>query len=248
MKNIAVWFSCGAASAVAAKLTLEKYGKSHNVRVLNNPIAEEDSDNTRFLEDVQKWLGVTIEKVVNPNYPSQSCVDVWGSERFMSSPWGAVCTRLLKKKARELWENNNPVDYHVLGFTAEEKTRSDNFALTERPNILPVLIDAGMTKQMCLDSLLSAGVQPPRMYSLGFPNANCVGCVKASSPTYWNHVRKVFPEVFEERAKQSRELGARLVTVKGKRIFLDELSPTAKGHPLKSLKISCGLFCEEGVI
>ena len=30
-KNIAVWFSCGAASAVAAKITIDKYSKSNNV-------------------------------------------------------------------------------------------------------------------------------------------------------------------------------------------------------------------------
>lgn len=56
---IAVWFSCGAASAVAAKLTLERYGNLCDVRVVNNPVAEEDEDNRRFLADVQDWLGVT---------------------------------------------------------------------------------------------------------------------------------------------------------------------------------------------
>ena len=34
---IAVWFSCGAASAVAAKLTIERYGATHDIRVVNNP-------------------------------------------------------------------------------------------------------------------------------------------------------------------------------------------------------------------
>lgn len=51
---IAVWFSCGAASAVAAKLTIERYGATHNIRVVNNPVAEEDSDNQRFSADVQR--------------------------------------------------------------------------------------------------------------------------------------------------------------------------------------------------
>ena len=30
-KEITGWFSCGAASAVAAKITLEKYGKDNNI-------------------------------------------------------------------------------------------------------------------------------------------------------------------------------------------------------------------------
>ena len=58
MKTIVVWFSCGAASAVAAKRTIEKYGHIYNVRVVNNPVAEEHPDNKRFLKDIEKWLGV----------------------------------------------------------------------------------------------------------------------------------------------------------------------------------------------
>jgi hypothetical protein len=83
------------------------------------------------------------------------------------------------------------------------------------------------------------------MYREGFPNNNCIGCVKATSPTYWNHVRKLYPDIFLDRAKLSRELGVRLARVKGKRIFLDELKPTDKGRALKSLNFDCGLFCEE---
>ena len=54
---IAVWFSCGAASAVAAKKTLERYSTYCTVRVINNPVKEEHEDNQRFLRDVEKWLG-----------------------------------------------------------------------------------------------------------------------------------------------------------------------------------------------
>lgn len=45
---IAVWFSCGAASAVAAKRTIERYGSIATIRVVNNPVEEEDADNRRF--------------------------------------------------------------------------------------------------------------------------------------------------------------------------------------------------------
>ena len=41
--KIAVWFSCGAASAVALKLTVEKYGLD-NVYAVNNPVIEEHDD------------------------------------------------------------------------------------------------------------------------------------------------------------------------------------------------------------
>jgi hypothetical protein len=239
---IAVWFSCGAASAVAAKLTIEKYP---DVRVVNNPVIEEDEDNERFLSDVETWLGVKIERATNSKYPSCSARDVWQDRRFMSGPLGAPCTIELKKRARQEWERINNPDWHVLGFTIDERHRFDRFVLSERDNVLPVLIDAGLTKQDCLNIISAAGIKPPRIYRKGFPNANCIGCVKATSPTYWSLVRKEYPEIYADRAAQSRELGVRLVRYKNKRMFLDELPEGATGRPLKNMQIDCGIFCEE---
>ena len=244
-KSITVWFSCGAASATAAHLTLQKYGKLNRVRIVNNPVLEEHSDNIRFLKDIEKFLGVKIETCVNPKYPRNSAFDVWEKRRYMSGVAGAPCTLELKKNARVLWEKNNHSDYIVLGFTLEEITRSKRFALTEKNNIIPVLIDEGYTKQDCFDFIKSTGIDPPVIYKLGFPNANCIGCVKATSPTYWNLVREKFPNVFAKRASQSREIGARLVRVKGKRVFLDKLKITDKGRSLKNYNFECGIFCEE---
>lgn len=38
----------------------------------------------------------------------------------------------------------------------------------------------------------------------------------------------------------------KLVRYSGKRIFLEELDPTAKGNRMKNLDFECGIFCEEG--
>lgn len=242
---IAVWFSCGAASAVAAYETLRRYGDTHQVRIVNNPVAEEDPDNLRFRDDVAAWLGIDIEIALNREFPNASAVEVWDRRSFMSGPIGAPCTVQLKKVARQQWEAvNNPV-FHVLGFTADEKPRHDRFVMTERDNVLPVLIEAGITKGDCYRILKEVGIRLPRIYDMGYPNANCIGCVKATSPTYWNHVRKMHPVQFEERSEQSRRLGARLVRYKGERVFLDELPPDAKGRPMKTMQVECGIFCEE---
>lgn len=244
-ETIAVWFSCGAASAVAAKKTVERYRDFANVRVINNPIKEEHPDNRRFLKDVESWIGVPIEIAVNSKYPSSSCKEVWEKRNFMSGVSGAPCTFELKKMARRQWESENVADWHVLGFTAEEKKRSENFINFERKNLLPILISENITKSQCFDIIKEANIDLPQIYKLGYPNANCIGCVKATSPTYWNHVRKVHPDIFDDRARQSRCIGAKLVRVNGKRIFLDELSPSAKGNPMKNMNFECGIFCEE---
>lgn len=243
METIAVWFSCGAASAVAAKLTIEQYGDTCNVRVLNNPVIEEDPDNLRFMLDVQEWLGVTIEIVTNHKYPTCSAVDVWEKRQYMSGNAGAPCTLELKKMARQQFEMDNDIDWHVLGFTAEEAGRFCKFQERERRNTLPVLIEHGLSKADCYLYLQEAEIAPPAIYAMGYPNANCIGCVKATSPTYWNHVRKMHPEVFKQRAEQSRRIGANLVRYKGDRIFLDELPPDAVGRPMKNLDFECGIFC-----
>ena len=247
--KIAVWFSCGAASAVAAKKTLELYGKDNEIRIINNPIEEEHPDNRRFLKDVEAWLGQTIEIAVNPKYPNSSCKEVWAEYRQMYNKYNwSPCTYYLKKWARLNWELDNHADYLVLGFTYDEKKRAERFKIGERDNLLPVLVDEKIDKIQCFEILTQAKIKLPEMYSLGYPNANCIGCVKASSPTYWNLVRETHPDIFDERAKQSRELGAKLVRVNNERIFLDELDPKAKGRPLKNTLVECGIFCEEGIV
>lgn len=253
--TIVVWFSCGAASAVATWLTLRCYGHRCDVRVVNNYIKQEDADNRRFLADVEQWLGVSIEQAKSSKYPAGDCVEVWDDRKYISGTKGAPCTTWLKKKARDEWEGRNLPDQHwtigsgcwlVMGFTADEEARHNKFVKTERPNLLSILIEAGLTKQDCFQLVTNRGIELPLMYRLGYPNANCIGCVKATSPTYWNHVRKVHPQEFAERAEQSRRIGCKLTRHQGKRLFLDELPADAVGRPMKSLKMpECTIFCEE---
>ena len=241
-ETIAVWFSCGAASAVAAKKTIEKYGDTHNVIVVNNPVVNEDSDNIRFLKDIEKWIGQEIIFAINPAYPTCDITDVFEKRKYVAGVAGAPCTKFLKKEARYHFEKTNDIDWHVLGFTYDEKKRAENFMKFERDNLIPILIDQKLTKGNCFDILLDANIKLPNIYSLGFPNENCIGCVKSQSPTYWNLVREKFPDIFNQRAEQSRRLGAKLVRLKGNRIFLDELNPTDKGGKIKSWE--CGIFCD----
>lgn len=241
-KTIAVWFSCGVASAVAAKLTIEKYGNTNKILIVNNPVVNEHYDNQRFLNDIEKWLNVKIIKAINSKFPSADIVDVFDKIKYISGVAGASCTKHLKKEARYQFEKENNIDYHVIGFTYDEIERHNRFIKFERNNVLPVLIDAKLTKGRCFEIIQEANIKLPEIYNLGFPNANCIGCVKSQSPTYWNLVRKKFPDIFLQRAEQSRRLNVRLIKYKGERIFLDELPVNAKGGELKNYE--CGIFCD----
>jgi len=240
-KTIAVWFSCGAASAVAAKQTIDDYGRNNKILVVNNPIREEHEDNRRFLMDCQEFLQHEIIEATNKDFPNASIVEVFDKRKYMSGIGGAPCTMLLKKEARYQFELTHEIDFHVLGFTIDEWKRQKDFMHQERSNSLPVLCNSLTTKEDCFKILMKAGIRLPAIYAMLFPNANCIGCVKSSSPTYWNLVRICFPEIFQQRAEQSRRIGCKLVILKGKRIFLDELKPTDKGGKIKSW--DCGIFC-----
>lgn len=108
-ETIAVWFSCGAASAVAAKKTIEKYGLTHNILIVNSPVKEEHPDNLRFKADIEKWLGYPIIEAKSVEFPSASIIDVFDKRKYISGVAGAPCTKFLKKQARYEFEAKNKI-------------------------------------------------------------------------------------------------------------------------------------------
>ena len=235
--RVVAWFSCGVASACAAKLAIDKYGKG-NVRVVYCDVfSSEHPSNAVFIHRVEAWLGVCTAQIRSKVYASVD--EVFEKTRYMSGLAGARCTTEMKKIPR--FKFQRPDDIHVFGYTSEEQGRVERFeANNPELKVDWLLRDAEMTKADCKRMVRKAGIELPMMYQLGYKNNNCIGCVKATSPGYWNKIRHDFPETFERRAKQSREIGCRLARYKGKRIFLDELPEEAQGE-LEDL--SCGPEC-----
>lgn len=237
-ERVIAWFSCGAASAVAAKFAVDKYPSNTEI-VYCNTLASEDADNARFLRDVSGWAGREIKVISSTKYTDID--DVFERERFMSGPHGARCTVEMKKAPRFAYQH--PDDLHIFGYTADEPKRFNDFAQRNPElNLEWILRDNFIRKTDCYRILQEAGIQLPHMYSLGFEHNNCIGCVKATSPAYWQRTARHYPETFIRRARQSRDIGARLVRVSNERVFLDELdlSATYQGG---DGDIECGPFC-----
>lgn len=242
--RIIIWFSCGAASAVAADETLKLFPSREVLIVCCDTRPSEHPDNYRFSADVEKWLGRKIIYIRNSDY--EYVDDVFERRRYMSGVKGARCTQELKKVPRLLYARSD--DEHVFGFTFEEYRKRIIPFETRNPQLrlMHTLYWLGITKRDCYQRIKSAGIRLPQMYLLGFNNNNCPGCVKASSPWYWAMVRKHFPEVFKRRCEQSRALGVRLVEISHHvRIFLDELPDRDFKPPRKKENLSCGPECSK---
>lgn len=238
--RVIAWISWGAASACAGKLAIEKYDE-RALLVNCDTSRNEHPDNKRFQRDLEAWYGREVILLKSKKFTTAMVEEVFEKARYMSGPQGAPCTVALKKVPR--FEFQDVADIHIFGFTADEQSRITDFERDNPELFLEwILRDQGVTKTDCFTMLADAGIALPVMYGLGFKNNNCLGCVKATSPKYWNLVRAHFPDVFASRCEQSRRLGVRLVRFKGERIFLDEL-PQDAGQAEAMPDISCGPQC-----
>ena len=236
-------FSCGAASAVATKLAIAQYAGAHEVLILNAYVAEEHPDSQRFLSDCERWFERPIIVMRDEKYGA-SAVEVFRRTRYMKGPGGAPCTLRLKRKVLQAVEQ--PGDVLVLGYTADESGRFEDFQERNpsRAAVAP-LIERGLGKTDCLAMLERAGIELPAMYRLGYSNNNCIGCVKGGEG-YFRAIREDFPERFELLAQVQEAIGP------GAYLFRDR--ETGVRYSLRDIPLGkarrdlspadCGLFCE----
>jgi len=226
------WFSCGAASAVAVKLT--------GAKPVYCETGSEHPDNSRFLADCETWFGQSVERLRSKQY--RDTWDVWEKTRWLAGIEGARCTIELKVVLRLAFQQPN--DIHVFGYTADklDAARADRLrANYPELTIQTPLIERGLTKAAVLDMIQRAGNSLPPMYAMGFHNNNCIPCVKATSPDYWALVRKQFPAEFDRMAKLSRDLDVRLCRINNVRTFIDEIPDD---HPTNNpIQPSCDFLC-----
>jgi hypothetical protein len=237
-QRVTSWFSCGDASAVASLLALRKYGPERVV-IVRIRLDGEHPDNDRFVADCVRWFNHPVVELQAERYK-----DHWGvveGERFINGAQGAKCTAVLKREVREAYQQFD--DIQVFGFTAEERQRAQEFREHHGEVMLATpLIDEGMSKDDCHALVAQAGIELPAMYRLGYPNNNCIGCVKGGMG-YWNKIRKDFPEAFDRMAKLERTLGRSCIGGGGRpRVFLDELDPK-RGRLAAEPKMECGITC-----
>lgn len=236
------WFSCGSTSAVACKLALDKYGKE-NVDLWYIETGASHPDNLRFIESCQNWYGKPIRIARSDKF---KCPLYIAKKELFNTPYGAPCTKYLKKDVRQkqimpLYEGQEV--YHVMGFeyTLHEVNRALRWKQQQTPNVVFPLIEKKWNKQDCLLELKKHKIELPAMYKLGYHNNNCIGCFKGGMG-YWNKIRRDFPNVFWKTSEVEEQTKHTVLKKDGKPLYLKDLKPTEGNHI--DLEIpDCGLFC-----
>lgn len=224
---IVSWFSAGVSSAVATKL-------ANPDKIIYIDIEDQHPDTYRFISDCQAWFGKEIEVLRSPyKNVENTCI----ATSYIRGPATAVCTDRLKRRPRKEWEYAHPGRHtYVWGFDGHERERVERTvkAMPEFDHVFPLL---GMLKSEVHGMIEEAGIKRPEMYDLGYPNNNCIGCLKGGMG-YWNKIRVDFPAVFTKRAAMERKIGNHIL----KECFLDELNPH-RGRDLEIIVPDCGIFC-----
>lgn len=227
------WFSSGVSSFMACYLMREKIDE-----IIYTHVTDQHEDSIRFLHDCEKILGREIKIIQSEDYMGVD--DVIEKVRYINGPSGAACTRTLKRDVRKNWERQHPGFHrYVWGFDFYEKERAKNIelVLSDYEHSFP-LIENHLTKAACHGIAYELGLKRPVMYDMGYPNNNCIGCVKGGAG-YWNKIRIDFPEVFKRRAMQERLIGHSCI----QDVFLDELRP-GSGRLDMEIMEDCTITCQ----
>lgn len=241
MKKLKVcWMSAGVSSFMAGYLAgdVDKW--------LYIDIADQHIDSIRFIHDCEKAIGKEIKIVKSNEY---SCVaDCIRTAGFIGNYRTGIapCTNWLKKRVRKAWEEQHK-DYeltYVWGFDLAEKARAERTVEgnPQASHEFP-LIEKYLTKED-VHGLFERTFDfaRPQMYEMGYPNNNCIGCVKGGMG-YWNRIRKDFPDVFESRARLERLVGHSILKdSNGTPIYLDELEPD-RGNMNTEVFPDCSIMC-----
>ena len=231
---IVSWFSAGVSSAIATKIALNKYG---DVKIIYTHIEDQHPDTMRFIKDCEKWFGVPVEITQSE---LKTVENACRKASFIHGPHGAACTRLLKLRVRQMWEMENGSDCtYVWGFDCTERNRAGRVmgSMPEYEHLFP-LIDRNIDKAAAHGIFDAAGIKRPAMYDMGYPNNNCIGCLRGGMG-YWNKIRQDFPDVFALRCELENIIGGRIF----KDFNLADL-PEDRGRMMSIIVPDCGLFCE----
>jgi hypothetical protein len=171
----------------------------------------EDEDLYRFLHEAHASIGGQLVTLCDGRTPWQ----VYEKERYIGDSRIDPCSKILKRKLLDKWRNENcdpETSTFYVGIDWTEKHRLDRLQKLVAPwrYEAPLLAPPYTTKWMLLAELKEDGIEPPRLYKMGFAHNNCGGfCCKAGH-SHFRHLLATMPDRYryhEEQEARLRGLG-----------------------------------------
>lgn len=199
-------FSGGAGSWGAAKRIAERHGTDELTLLFADTLIE-DEDLYRYLGEAAANVGGELVRIAEGRDPWQ----VFFDRRFLGNSRIDPCSAVLKRDYMRAWleEHCEPEETVVyLGFDWSEIHRAERAAGYWDPwRVESPLCDRPyLEKSELLTELKAQGIEPPRLYGLGFSHNNCGGfCIKAGQAQF-EHLLRVMPERYRYHEGREQEL------------------------------------------
>lgn len=205
MKHI-VSFSTGLSSAITCDRVINRYGIEDTIIVFMDTKFEDD-DNYRFMNDCQKRWNKEIIILTEGRTP----YEVSHAQHVIPNSRVAPCTKRLKIDMFKKWLKEQDKDSIIyIGYDYQElhrvdKTKSNYESLGFQVDF-PLLWKPYEFRKYSQVVKEDWGIEPPRMYELGYTHANCGGrCVKQGQGD-WVRTLINFPDRFLEIENWEREM------------------------------------------
>jgi hypothetical protein len=208
-----VSISTGLSSALVADRVIDRYGDDPDakIRLVFMDTLIEDDDNYRFLSDCRRRWRRSVARLVEGRNPYQ----VFSDKKIIPNTLRAPCTAALKIEpfVRFVQRLPGPKTIHI-GYDFRETHRiPDTKAAYEAMGWavdFPLLWKPYEFRDYSV-VVREWGIEPPRMYAMGYSHANCGGtCVKQGMRD-WIRTLIYFPERFAaaEAWEQAMRTGRR---------------------------------------
>jgi hypothetical protein len=191
-----VSLSGGTASAVAADRAITRYGRE-NVHLWFADTRAEDGDLHRFTADCLRRWGGELETFSDGRTPLEVAEDGHVIPNQMLAP----CAFRLKIEPFTRWCERQPKPLTVLvGMTWAEgdrmKTPRARYEAIEGVSVDFPWLWRPLEYRPASEVVRSWGIEPPRLYALGFPHNNCGGACVKQGQGEWLRLLRHFPERF----------------------------------------------------
>ncbi len=233
-----VYFSGGIGSWAAAKrVALREEVEAVTLLFADTQI--EDEDLYRFLDDAVENVGKTAKvdlvKIADGRDPWEVFEDV----KFIGNTRIDPCSRILKRELMEKWRNEHcdpEITTLYYGIDWTEMHRLERV----RKRVKGWRIEAPMTEQPSINKAQmrawakDQGIEPPRLYAMGFSHNNCGGfCVK-SGQAQFERLLRTMPERYRHHERREAEVANKIGT--DATILRDRRGGTTKPLSLKKFR------------